>query len=177
MSKRVFLGGTCANDTNWREEIIPLLEKAGVEYFNPVIESGDWDEEAQQRELDEREKCDFCLYTISPKMTGAYSIAEVTDDSNKCPEKVIFVLLEKDGEDVFDEGELKSLESVGDLVERNGGFFCRNLEAAVLFMYQSTDTTIEDQDDNIKAATESIKTVDALFKLSDFPWGRMYYKS
>ena len=34
--KKVFLGGTC-NESTWRNELIPLLENAGVEYFNPVV--------------------------------------------------------------------------------------------------------------------------------------------
>ena len=39
---RVFLGGTCAN-TTWRNELIPLLEKMGIDYFNPVVD--DWTED------------------------------------------------------------------------------------------------------------------------------------
>jgi hypothetical protein len=49
---KVFLGGMC-NDSLWRERLIPTLE---IDYFNPVVE--DWNEEAQERELKEREECD-----------------------------------------------------------------------------------------------------------------------
>ena len=66
---KVFLGGTC-NNTTWRDE---LIKKLKIDYFNPVVD--DWNEEAYRRELQEREICDFCLYTITPKMTGVYSIA------------------------------------------------------------------------------------------------------
>ena len=36
---RVFLGGTCGGST-WRNQIIPMLEKAGINYFDPVV--SDW---------------------------------------------------------------------------------------------------------------------------------------
>lgn len=118
---KVFLGGTC-NNTTWRDE---LIKKLKISYFNPVVD--DWNEEAYQRELQEREICDFCLYTITPKMTGVYSIAEVIDDSNKRPEKTIFCLLIRDESDLFDDGQRKSLIKVGEMVECNGGKFFTNL--------------------------------------------------
>ena len=101
---KVFLGGTCA-DSKWRSEIEPLLEQAGLEFFNPVVD--DWNEEAQAKEVQERQTSDFVLYTITPKMEGVYSIAEVIDDSNKRPERTIFVVLEKDGEKVFSKAQKK----------------------------------------------------------------------
>ena len=83
MHKKVFLGGTC-NDSRWREE---LIEKLKIDYFNPVVEN--WDRRAQAIELHERNICDFCLYVITPKMTGVYSIAELIDDSNKDRKSVV----------------------------------------------------------------------------------------
>ena len=88
--KKVFLGGTC-NESTWRDKLIKMLE---IDYFNPVVD--DWTEECYQEELRQREICDYCLYVITPRMTGVYSIAEVVDDSNKRPEKTIFCLLEYD---------------------------------------------------------------------------------
>jgi len=88
---KVFLGGT-ANKSNWRDYIIPKLK---INYFNPIVD--DWNEAAYKKELYEREHCDFCIYVITPKMTGVYSIAEVIDDSNKRPNKTLFCILTKDG--------------------------------------------------------------------------------
>ena len=85
--KKVFLGGTC-NESTWRNE---LIEDLKINYFNPVVE--DWTPECMVEEIRQRETCDFVLYTITPKMTGVYSIAEVIDDSNKRPEKHCFVYL------------------------------------------------------------------------------------
>lgn len=119
--KKVFLGGTC-NDSNWRDRLIPTLK---IDYFNPVVP--DWTEECYQRELYEREECDYCLYVITPKITGVYAIAEVIDDSNKRPEKTVFAFLPEDEGISFDEGQIRSLDRVGRMVENNGGKYCKSL--------------------------------------------------
>ncbi len=133
---KVFLGGTC-NGSLWREDLIKLLD---IEYFNPVVE--DWTPDCMAEERKQREDCDFCLYVVTPKMTGVYSIAEVVDDSNKRPHRTMFCVLEKDvdvgavslyepverKEISFSPGQLKSLTQVGALVERNGGKVFNGLE-------------------------------------------------
>jgi len=121
-TKRAFLGGTCNNST-WREDLIRLLQ---IDFFNPVID--DWNEEAQEREIHERETCDFCVYVLTPRMTGTFAVAEVVDDSNKRPEKTVFCVLGTDGLLSFDQTQLKSWTQVGLLVERNGGKVLNSLE-------------------------------------------------
>lgn len=144
MSK-VFLGGTC-NNSKWREKLIPMLK---VDYFNPVVD--DWTEECYQEELRQREMCDYCLYVITPRMNGVYSIAEVINDSNKRPAKTIFCILDRDFADddkilphdldeldeaelYFDEDELKSLDKVGKMVKRNGGKYFNSLEEVANYL-------------------------------------------
>ena len=127
---KVFLGGT-ANKSQWRDYIIPKLK---VDLYNPIV--GDWNEEAYKQELYEREHCDFCVYVITPKMTGVYSIAEVIDDSNKRPEKTIFCVLTKDSDDSFSSAQKKSLEAVGKMVETNGGKWFRSLHKMIEFLNQ-----------------------------------------
>lgn len=126
--KKVFLGGTC-NGSRWRDEIIPLLK---IDFFNPVVE--DWTPECQREELRQREICDYCLYVITPKMTGVYSIAEAVDDSNKRPNKTIFVYLRKEGVLQFDDGKWESFESVARMVSQNGGVVFSDLKSAAHFM-------------------------------------------
>ncbi len=125
---KVFLGGT-VNGSKWREQLIPRLE---IDYFNPVVD--DWNEEAFQRELQERANCDFCLYVITPKMTGVYSIAEVVDDSNKRPEKTLFCILPKDGADEFTPHQIKAMKAVGKMVQKNGGKLFKRLDVLVNFL-------------------------------------------
>ena len=126
---KIFLGGTC-NESKWRENLIKLLK---IDYYNPVVP--DWTPECMAEEIKQRKLCDYCLYVITPNMTGVYSIAEVIDDSNKKPKQTIFCVLEDDGEKNdpeavkgFSEGQLKSLDSVGKMVERNGGKYFTNLQ-------------------------------------------------
>lgn len=121
---KVFLGGTC-NESTWRDELISMLN---IDYYNPVVP--DWTPECMAEEIRQRETCDYCLYVITPQMTGVYSIAEVVDDSNKRPEKTIFCFLENDNEsnDYFSGGQVRSLNQVGKMVERNGGKFLTSLE-------------------------------------------------
>ena len=119
---KVFLGGTC-NGSEWREELIPLLE---IDYFNPVVE--DWTEECMAEEIRQREECDLCLYVITPKMTGVYSIAEVVDDSNKKPSSTVFCVLNNEVDDVFTGGQIRSLVQTGKMVQNNGGMFFTNLQ-------------------------------------------------
>lgn len=84
---KIFLGGTCSG-RKWRDEIIPLLK---CDYYNPIVKN--WSETDRIREVNERENADIILYAITDGIKGVYSIAEVVDDSNKRPEKTIFLNL------------------------------------------------------------------------------------
>ena len=126
--KKVFLGGTC-NDSSWRTFFESNLK---INFFNPVVE--DWTEECMAEERLQREDCDYCLYTITPKMAGVFSIAEVIQDSNKRPEKTVFCLIAADGDEVFSDSQWKSLNQVGQMVKRNGGKFFTNLKQALEYL-------------------------------------------
>ena len=124
---KVFLGGTC-NESTWRDELIKMLE---IDYFNPVVD--DWTPECMAEEIRQRKLCDYSLYVITPAMTGVYSIAEVVDDSNKRPEKTIFCVLNADG-GAFSDGQMRSLDSVGKMVERNGSTFSTSLTEVARYL-------------------------------------------
>jgi len=124
---KLFLGGTC-NGSTWRDQLIPHLQ---AHYFNPVVE--EWTPEDYERELEERVICDYCLYVITPLMTGFYSIAEIIDDSNKRPMRTLFCYLEEEQGKTFSAVQLKSLESVGKMVESNGGRWFRSFDELVDF--------------------------------------------
>ena len=127
---KVFLGGTC-NESSWRKDLIPMLD---MNYFNPVVD--DWNKEAQQEEEYQKEICTYHLYTITPKMTGVYSIAEVVDDSNKRPGGTIFCILSEDERDIFTEGQVRSLSAVADIILRNGGEVFYTLNDVAKFINQ-----------------------------------------
>ena len=125
---RVFLGGTC-NGSAWRDRLTAML---AIEYYNPVVP--DWTPECQAEEVHQRRKCDCCLYTITPLMTGVYSIAEAVDDSNKRPGKTLFCVLAEDGGQTFMPGQLRSLAAVGRLIKRNGGRCFGTLEDCARYL-------------------------------------------
>lgn len=149
MHKKVFLGGTC-NDSRWREE---LIEKLKIDYFNPVVEN--WDRRAQAIELHERNICDFCLYVITPKMTGVYSIAELIDDSNKRPDKTIFCYLETDYPDRFSDGQMRSLDMVANMVQKNGAKYLKNLDQVASYLNTFNSNTISESTDSECLLTDS----------------------
>lgn len=126
--KKVFLGGT-TNDSQWRSELIPMLN---IDYFDPVVD--DWTEEHQEEEVRQRKACDFCLYVITPKMAGVYSIAEAVQDSNERPDKTVFCILEEDDGQTFSEAQLKSLQQTAKIVRENGAACFTSLREAADFM-------------------------------------------
>ena len=126
MSQKVY---TFCDKSTWRDKLIPLLK---IDYFNPVVD--DWTPECQDEEIRQRESCDYCLYTITPKMTGVYSIAEVVDDSNKRPEKTILCVLDEDNESSFSETQIKSLKQVKEMVKNNGANVFDSLEDIASFL-------------------------------------------
>ena len=121
--KKVFLGGTC-NESTWRNELIPLLEKAGVEYFNPVVDN--WTPECQEEEYRQKEICDLHLYLITKKMKDVFSIAEAVASCQFKDKEVLFAFADFDGE--FDIAEKKSLYAVGHLIARLGGGYMPDLK-------------------------------------------------
>jgi len=125
---KVFLGGTC-NESTWRDTLISMLK---IDFFNPVVD--DWTSDCMAEELWQRKICDYCLYVITPKMTGVYSIAEVVDDSNKRPTKTIFVCLKKDGSSIFNDGQWKSINAVAKMVEQNGAMVFFELEKSAFYL-------------------------------------------
>ena len=125
---RVFLGGTC-NESTWRDEYIQEFKKHGITYFNPVVD--DWDEKAQAREIKERKEADICLYTITPRISGMYSIAEAVEDAILRGARTIFNVEPVDSKYQFNEDQLKSLIQIGKMVQRHGGYFCAGLEQVI----------------------------------------------
>lgn len=121
---RVFLGGTCSG-YKWRDKLIPLLK---CEYYNPIVKN--WCEEDRIREVYEREHDDYVLYVITSGLKGVYSIAEITDDSNKRPEKTILCILY----DGFDKRMSHSLKAVERLVKSNGVTVLSSLEQVAEYL-------------------------------------------
>lgn len=115
MKSKVFLGGTC-NGSTWRDDVIRVLDDAGIDYFNPVVE--DWTPECQDEEYRQKEQeCDVHIYVITKEMTGVFSVAEVIDSAHTRG-KVCLLQIIPDG---FGESQYKSLVAVAGMVNKIGG--------------------------------------------------------
>lgn len=125
---KVFLGGTCAGYP-WRDDLQPLLK---CDYYNPIVEN--WSEEDRLREVHERETSDYVLYGITTGINGVYSIAEVVDDSNKRPEKTIFLNLFKEYGDESRKQMGCSLKAVENLLKSNAVKVFNDIESVAEFL-------------------------------------------
>ena len=128
---KVFLGGTCANST-WREELEAKLDHERIITFNPVVPN--WTEECQKIEDFHRETDDICLYVITPEGEGFYSFVEVTDDSNKRPEKTVLCVLTEANGKKFEGHTLKCVLKTMKLVANNGVVVTSSLEELATYL-------------------------------------------
>jgi hypothetical protein len=72
----VFLGGACGQ-TTWRRDVaIPLLEAAGVAYFNPQLGVGEWTTACEAAEMKAKAEASVQLFVISGDTRGVASIGE-----------------------------------------------------------------------------------------------------
>jgi len=131
----VFLGGTCAGFTKPREGWRGVLQDRfddRFDFFDPVVEN--WTEDDIRKENEAKEKASVLIYYIDFQiMKGVYSIAEVIDScyqAQKIDEKeVIFVVdIDKLKDYPHLDGERKSFEAVGKLVEQIGGTFHKSFD-------------------------------------------------
>jgi hypothetical protein len=108
-----------------------------IDHYNPVVP--DWTPECQAGEIRQRQECDFCLYVVTPKMTGVYTIAEVVDDSNKHPDKTLFCVLAVDGDSEFSRSQWKSLMAVAKMILTNKAYAFYSLPLVAAFLNREAD--------------------------------------
>lgn len=125
---KVFLGGTCSG-WKWRNELQSLLK---CDFYNPIVKN--WSEKDRLREVHERETSDYVLYGITNGIKGVYSIAEVVDDSNKRPEKTLFLNLYKEDDRQFTKQMGHSLKAVENLLKENGVKCFDTIESVANFL-------------------------------------------
>ncbi|WP_304431131.1 hypothetical protein [Romboutsia ilealis] len=125
---KVFLGGTCSG-WKWRDKLQSLLK---CDFYNPIVKN--WGEADRLREVHERETADYVLYGITNGIRGVYSIAEVVDDSNKRPEKTLFLNLYKEDDRDYTKQMNHSLKAVENLLKENGVKCFNTIESVVNFL-------------------------------------------
>ena len=92
-----------------------------------------------------RENDDICLYTITPEGEGFYSFVEVTDDSNKRPDRTVLCVLTEANGKKFEGHNLKCVLKTMKLVAKNGVVVVESLED--LAKYLNTYTTKKQQEE------------------------------
>lgn len=125
---KVFLGGTCSG-WKWRDKLQLLLQ---CDFYNPIVKN--WSETDRLREVQERENSDYILYGITNGIKGVYSIAEVVDDSNKRPERTLFLNLFREDEKGYTKQMSHSLKAVENLLRENGVKCFDSIEAVAEFL-------------------------------------------
>merc|ERR1719181_2648945 len=74
---KVFLGGACGK-TTWRKDIaIPLLEQAGVAYFNPQVD--EWRPELVEIKAREKARAAVLIFVIDDHTAGISSLIEAAE--------------------------------------------------------------------------------------------------
>lgn len=133
---KIFLGGTCEG-YDWRKVLEERFEYVEfVELFNPIVEN--WTPECVENENNYKANADINLFVITPFMQGCYSVAEAVDESNKHPERTVFVVINKANSKNeirrFTSKMEKSLRVTGEMIERNGGKFFTTLDEVIDFI-------------------------------------------
>lgn len=125
--KDIFLGGTC-NESTWRDFFIKCLEEfeCPFSWFNPVV--SDWTPACQAIEEEQKKNCKIHVYCITPKMTGVFSIAEMTEAAITRPDSTYIIILATDGSNSWTEGQARSLRACIELANRYGAHTYTNLK-------------------------------------------------
>lgn len=122
------MGGTC-NGSTWRDTLSLVvnssIELGLIDLFNPVVK--EWTDDAYNKEMEYKKTADYQIYTITPKMTGVFSIAEAVYCAVKTPGKCIFCVLKDDAGEVFDDSQIKSLNRVAKMISDSGNKVCGSI--------------------------------------------------
>ena len=135
----VFLGGTCGT-TTWRDKVaLPLLDLAGISYFNPQVK--DWSPEMMYAETHAKKNCKVLFFGINNETRGVGSMIEVAllfkktsnanvykiDGRRSTHQDLVLVLQDLQPDDVVDGQSLSDAER-RDL--NRGRMFLRQLAEA-----------------------------------------------
>jgi hypothetical protein len=122
---QVFLGGA-SGSTTWRQKIaIPILEAAGVTYFNPQLGVGEWTEAHQEAEMKAKAEATVLLFIINAETRGVASIAEAAFYLGK--RRAVALAVIDVGADSVVEGHLLAKAELKDL--NRGRIFIRTMAA------------------------------------------------
>ena len=74
---------------------------------------------------------DFELYVLMPGMDGFELVIEVVNASNKRPAKTGYLFAESEESKEFTSHQIKSLNAIGKMIDKNGGKWFESSEQAI----------------------------------------------
>lgn len=89
---------------------------------------------------EQRERCDYLLYVITPQLSDLDIISQLVDDSNKHPDKTLFCFTETEGDKKFNTHQIKSLKAIGNMINNNGAKWIEGLENVASFLESCKST-------------------------------------
>ncbi|MNU19665.1 hypothetical protein D3C71_78980 [compost metagenome] len=106
-----FLGGTI-NGSTWRNKLAPQLT---CEFFDPVVL--EWSPDDRKREDDAKTQATIHVYALTPKQTGFYGIAEMTQAvCGLSQRKVALLFLDEDDGTTYEEHQASSVAAIRELL-------------------------------------------------------------
>lgn len=125
----VFLGGACG-DTTWRKDIaIPVLESAGVSFYNPQLGPGEWTPELIPVEAAAKLTARCQLFVITAETRGVASMIEVAElIASKRSTALCIEAYTGEGEDASDVNRGRVF--LHDVAQRHGCFVHESIEEA-----------------------------------------------
>ena len=121
---KVYIGGI-GTESNWRSDFQELTKSVTME----VIEGNP----------DDKSKCDYLLYVITPKMNKMDAIINVVNDSNVEKAKTVFCTIESEDGANFTSHQEKSLVATGKMIELNGGKYFTSLKETANYLTGSAN--------------------------------------
>ena len=86
-----------------------------------------------------RQDFDYYLYVIIPDLVEYDIIPYLIDDSNKYPSRTRFYYEQKNEDCAFNAHQIKSLNAIGQMVEKNGGEWCKEYNELIRSLKQDPD--------------------------------------
>ena len=120
----IFLGGTVSDIYDWRSEFTSLWKKTDkkkkfekIKLFNPVVK--DWNEDCIKKENEVKDSAILNLFVITPEMKGPYSFVEALESAYNG--KSFLAIYDRNN--AFDPAFMKSIDAIGELIEKHGGIY------------------------------------------------------
>jgi hypothetical protein len=172
MGQQVFLGGACGA-TDWRRRIaIPLLEQAGITYYDPQLGIGEWTPACEAAEMRAKDDAEVLLYVVSSQTRGVATCAEAAYALGS--DRAVALAVADVGLSDLIDGKLPTQQERDDL--NRGRIFVRTMaRSAGVPVFENVESAVRHailliQSKQTHLTVETVRAVlaDVAFKQSEF---------